>query len=187
MKSGSITPEQHEIETLKIMVAISLQRLYDLGEIKTQDLQSYVNENVKLNVSPLTVLKQISLNHLLSVFHNNGPCIKILCHADEVSKDVMFDISKDEFVHIVHVEDVALERTFDLVVYNRHGNIGIETEFDSGPALVEDMIISIWDNLTERVNCTDMLNHGLDNAGINKFFEIPIDEFIELYLEHIKI
>jgi len=189
MKTGSITQTRLEVETITRMIEISCQRLYDLGIVSdATQMHAYIHENVRLNMSPLKVLKKINLDHLLAVFHNNVDNIKLMVGSDQRKSDPTFydtfDLSEDETNLIFNVHEVGVEHPFDLVVYNRHNMIGIECEYDAAPALNEELTVSIWDNLPTRFEFAEKLNFALDQSGIEKHYEIMTDDFLDIYIKH---
>lgn len=172
-----------EIETLDTLLETTINRLIELGQIGNKlDIKQYICDNCKLEMSPLTVLKEIEIDTLLAVFHNHGPNIHLMKQSSQDVQDVTSDLSEDETHDIYKVTRIGEETDFDLVIYNRHGKIGIEVEFDAAPALSEEFVISIWDDLSGKFDFADALNSALARSGIDHFYAIDIDEFCELYL-----
>lgn len=177
-----------ETETLTNILSSTLARLVELGEAEIDPKnKAYIFKNYKLMDSPFIILKDIELNTLLTVFHNSGPGIKALVASGYKSPVQPFDISEDETHLVFEVHELGVEHQFEIVIYNRHGEIGIEAEFDAAPALNEDLAISIWDDLSGKFEFATSLNHALNQSGLDKHYSFPIDEFVKLYLEEINM
>ena len=175
-----------EIETLRMMMKINLQRLYELGEINDNiGIQAYIGKHCQIDISPLKMLECINIKTLLSVFHNACDNIKHLEVSTMDSSSQITDLSDDESHCVLAVNDIGEEVSFDLVIYHRHGMIGIETEIDTGPGFNEDQVVSIYDDITKLFDFTKAMSQVIVESGVPIYAEISVLDFIELYIQEV--
>lgn len=132
-------------------------------------------------------LSQTDITTLLEIFATVFERVELMELASEENSGQYADLSEDDNHQVISVRKKKNPSvSFDLVIYRRNDMIGIETELDVGPALVEGYVVSIWNDLPQKVNMEELFNRALEQTGIEKYAEMKVSNFDTIYQYEMK-